>query len=104
MVYRKSVFINAMHKNVIIGAALFWGITQPKSVIPNRRYEATRSPIFYGQNSNNLSIELCDELFDSAARCSSPAYFWVPTQRVVVICYRRLGRTCVGKELPLYGA
>jgi len=32
-----GVVSNAIHNNVIIGAALFWGITQPRFVIPYRR-------------------------------------------------------------------
>ena len=46
MVYLKSVFINAVHNNVIIRAVLFWGITKPKFVIPYPRYGTSRSPIF----------------------------------------------------------
>ena len=34
----------------------------------------------------------------------SPAVVFVPTQRVVVFTYGRLGTTYVGKELPVYGA
>ena len=41
MVYLKSVFFNAINKNVINGAAIFWGITQLKFVIPYRRYGTT---------------------------------------------------------------
>ena len=63
------------------------------------------SPVFKGQQSNSLSIELYDVLFqDYAARYSRPAAFCVPTQRMVVISYRRLGKTYFGKELPVYSA
>ena len=48
MVYFNSVFVNAMHKKVIIGAALFWGTTQPKSLIPYPRYETKYESVLQG--------------------------------------------------------
>ena len=52
------------------------------------------STVLKGQKSNNLSTEMYDELFqDSTARYSRPAIFSVPTHRIVVISYRRLGIT-----------
>jgi hypothetical protein len=63
------------------------------------------SPVYKGQQSNSLSLELYGVLFqDYAVRYGRPAAFCVPTQRMVIISYRRLGTTYVGMELPVYGA
>jgi len=40
----------------------------------------------------------------SDKRQKRPGISWFPTQCVVVITYRSLGTTYVGKELPLYAA
>ena len=99
-----GVTSNAIHKNaifVIIGAALFRGITQPTFVISYRHYRQHICPVFKIQKSNIIPTELNDILNQvPAARYSRPVTFWVPT----VSTYRRLQTTYVRKELPLHGA
>jgi len=47
-----GVVSSEIHKNVINEATLFWGIKQPKSVIPYRRYETK-----YGSNLHVSKIQ-----------------------------------------------